>query len=277
LGERWLDYFDLVICGARKPGFLLDPYLPIFRVRTEDDTLQNIEIGTDALAAKALAEGKVFQGGNWMQLHRMLKLSTGSALMYVGDHMYSDILRSKRTLGWRTVLIMPELRQEVRLLVRSEEERRTLEQMRIARARADLGIRQIHLRRLELFANAAAASPADGDPFPQLDAEEDRLHDELNRLKQEISATVEARHLTFHPIWGQIFKAGHQNSRWAQQVQDYACLYTSRATNLYLATGSARFSTRADLMPHDRACIEVAQEKEREKAVEKETPSQDSS
>ena len=33
LGEGWLDYFDLVICGARKPGFLLDPYLPLFQAR----------------------------------------------------------------------------------------------------------------------------------------------------------------------------------------------------------------------------------------------------
>ena len=28
LGERWLDHFDLVICGGRKPGFLLDPCVP---------------------------------------------------------------------------------------------------------------------------------------------------------------------------------------------------------------------------------------------------------
>ena len=32
LGDQWLDYFDLVISGARKPGFLLDPYLPLFQV-----------------------------------------------------------------------------------------------------------------------------------------------------------------------------------------------------------------------------------------------------
>ena len=88
-----------------EPGFLLDPYLPIFRVNTDDASLQNIEMGSEALAARALAQGKVFQGGNWNHLHRMLKLQTGSALMYVGDHMYSDILRSKRTLGWRTVLM----------------------------------------------------------------------------------------------------------------------------------------------------------------------------
>lgn len=34
-------------------------------------------------------------------------------VLYVGDHMFADILRSKRTLGWRTCLIVPELESEM--------------------------------------------------------------------------------------------------------------------------------------------------------------------
>jgi hypothetical protein len=37
---------------------------------------------------------------------------------------------------------------------------------------------------------------------------------------------LEARHESFHPYWGQLFKAGNQNSRWAQQVGDYACPFS---------------------------------------------------
>ncbi|VDQ16519.1 unnamed protein product [Trichobilharzia regenti] len=33
--------------------------------------------------------------------------------MYVGDHVYGDILKSKKTVGWRTYLIIPELANEV--------------------------------------------------------------------------------------------------------------------------------------------------------------------
>ncbi len=40
-------------------------------------------------------------------------------------------------------------------------------------------------------------------------------------------------HNLFHPVWGQLFKAGHQDSRFAQQVSSYACIYTSRPSNLY--------------------------------------------
>ena len=43
-------------------------------------------------------------------------------------------------------------------------------------------------------------------------------------------------------------------------MQDYACLYTSRATNLLYVTGTTRFRALTDLMPHDRATIEAATE-----------------
>ena len=40
-------------------------------------------------------------------------------------------------------------------------------------------------------------------------------------------------------------------------MQDYACLYTSHATNLAYATGNTSFRTLSDLMPHDRMCLEA--------------------
>lgn len=49
----------------------------------------------------------------------------------------------------------------------------------------------------------------------------------------------------------QLFKTGYQNSRFAQQVEDYACLYTSRASNLAAVSPNARFHTLVDVMPHD--------------------------
>jgi len=44
---------------------------------------------------------------------QLLDVSAGERILYVGDHMYSDILRSKRSLGWRTCLVVPELETEI--------------------------------------------------------------------------------------------------------------------------------------------------------------------
>ena len=132
-------------------------------MNTADTSLVNIEMGTQEGAAAALAAGKVFQGGNWNHLHRMLRLRTGSQLLYVGDHMYSDILRSKRTLGWRTVLIVPELLHEVNTLENGAEQRHYLTQLRASRAEVDRELRRVQLKRLQLLQSVQAAQENESD------------------------------------------------------------------------------------------------------------------
>jgi 5'-nucleotidase len=56
----------------------------------------------------------------------------------------------------------------------------------------------------------------------------------------------------FAQVWGAMFNAGYQDSRFAFYVQNYACLYTSRATNLGLASTAHSFRTSIDILPHDR-------------------------
>lgn len=79
---------------------------------------------------------KVFQGGCWYDLHRMLNISYGDKILYVGDHIYGDILRSKRSLGWRTCLVIPELDHEAR--VAKEENVLYTEVLKLRRLQYDL-------------------------------------------------------------------------------------------------------------------------------------------
>lgn len=37
----------------------------------------------------------------------------GKDVLYVGDHIFGDILKSKKIRGWRTFLIVPELVREL--------------------------------------------------------------------------------------------------------------------------------------------------------------------
>ncbi|KAA8519656.1 hypothetical protein F0562_013899 [Nyssa sinensis] len=43
---------------------------------------------------------RVFQGGNVGHLHKLLAIESSSHVLYVGDHIYGDILRSKKVLGF---------------------------------------------------------------------------------------------------------------------------------------------------------------------------------
>lgn len=39
----------------------------------------------------------------------------GKDVLYIGDHIFGDVLRSKKTRGWRTFLVVPELRHELQV------------------------------------------------------------------------------------------------------------------------------------------------------------------
>lgn len=39
----------------------------------------------------------------------------GKDILYIGDHIFGDILKSKKRQGWRTFLVVPELAKELQV------------------------------------------------------------------------------------------------------------------------------------------------------------------
>jgi 5'-nucleotidase len=191
--NAWMELFDLVIVGSCKPAYMLDPYLNLFRVRPEDGSLLNTDgvYEIDALgengAEKFLKIGKTFQGGNWLHLQAMLNIKAGEEILYVGDHLYSDVLRSKRTLGWRSAFIMPELEEEMRVFAGTIPLSRQIAQLR--QLREELGIFADSLR------DSKDLSPDELERnLEELDREEELLKEKLQHLASKW-------HAAFHPIW----------------------------------------------------------------------------
>ena len=54
------------------------------------------------------------RGANGSYLEKTLGAS-GDEILYFGDHTYGDILLSKKALGWRTAMLVPELDREIRV------------------------------------------------------------------------------------------------------------------------------------------------------------------
>ena len=69
---------------------------------------------------------------------------------------------------------------------------------------------------------------------------------EIKRLEEEMSEG-------YNPNWGCLFKSSRRKSRFGDQVEDFACVYSSRVTNFsrYPITKYFRIST--DLMAHERS------------------------
>lgn len=72
-----------------------------------------------------------------------------------------------------------------------------------------------------------------------------------DRMDERIKAACLDYHYKFHPVWGKLFEAGFQESRFAKQVKTYACIYTSKASNLGLVSPERWFRTVRDFLPHD--------------------------
>jgi len=233
---QWTEYFDVIIVGGNKPAFLEDDgSLALFRVSEIDEGLENVDAvpGDPTGVTDFLAKGKIFQGGNAQKLHKLLQITNGDRLLYVGDHMYADILRSKRTLGWRTCLIVPELTGEI------------LNHKKHGTLRTEL----LGLRREQFLLDSI--SPVNGDVETDGDVESLIIKERLEVLRVEIRTKLVTYNRVFHPKWGPLFRAGFQESKFALQVMDYACLYTSRASNLGLVSPQRPFRPVRDKMPHD--------------------------
>lgn len=245
LKNEWTDLFDVVVVGSCKPAYLVDPYLNLFRVNPADGSLRNSDglFEIDALGEngvqKFLSEGKIFQGGNWKHLNAMLETEAGEEILYVGDHLYSDVLRSKRTLGWRSAFIMPELPEEMKIY--SEQNPLNMKINKLRKLRDELGA---HGDSLALTGNP--------DEDSETAIKLQKLADDEAKIKAKLTAMTKEYHTAFHPVWGMLFQAGYQDSRLAYFVTNYACLYTAKATNLGLTSTRRAFRTSGDLLPHDK-------------------------
>jgi hypothetical protein len=88
--------------------------------------------------------------------------------------------------------------------------------------------------------------------------------DKAAELKADIRKVRDLYNSHFNTMWGQLFKAGYQDSRFGRQVCSYACLYTSRASNLGKADPMRPFRPVRDYMPHDQVLFDGEEKHSRE-------------
>jgi 5'-nucleotidase len=247
----WRNYFDVVITGADKPRFFSDatPFLEL------DATS---EAGLVLGEATSLDRWKVYRGGNLASLERMTGFS-GDKILYVGDHIYGDILKSRKASLWRTCMVVQELEDEIRYTEGRREEISRLSEVELLRARLDDAVNQHKAllagleRRLERETLAEAKKTALEKQRREAKAELEKLRRALRAavaIAETLERDVEAG---FNPYWGLLFKEGHENSRFGAQVEQYACLYTSRVSNLLHLSPSQYLRSQRELMPHEMA------------------------
>ncbi|HSP19694.1 MAG TPA: HAD-IG family 5'-nucleotidase, partial [Myxococcaceae bacterium] len=177
----WRNYFDVVVTGATKPAFFTEgrPFLEVDAANRHNTLLGE---------AKTLERWKVYQGGNLPELERMTGIG-GEKVLYVGDHIYGDILRSRKASLWRTCMVVQELEDEIRYTEGRGEEIARLGEVELLIARLDdeLNVRKGLLNALDRRLDRDGGG--DGERA-SLEEERRRAKLELDRLRRALRTST---------------------------------------------------------------------------------------
>lgn len=224
--KSWREVFDLVITFADKPRFFERPSR-FLRIDAETGLMSNHE--------GSVAAG-IYQGGWFKPLQRDLGLD-GREILYIGDHIYGDVVSIKKRCDWRTALVLSDLEHELESLRASKDIQARIDELMEKKEAVEAEINRMDLERYEGRRTDRAAL--------------DKLFEESDRMNQEISELLTQLRAHFNPHWGEVLRSGHEESRYAGQIDDYACIYMTKVADLYEYSPKNFFRPRRRLMAHE--------------------------
>ena len=240
----WRHYFDVIVVSAGKPEFFTEA-----RPFTELDAQGNPLLKSPG---GPFQRGRVYSGGNIKEFQERARAS-GDRVLFVGDHIYGDMLRSRKSSNWRTAMILQELEHEVTTHDRLRPEVSRLDRLdgELNHLDSELNERQAALRALQKTSGET--------PDPTAASGRRVIKEAIERLRRELRATA-AQHRVledtiddgFNPYWGPMFREGYEVSKFGEQVEAYACVYTSRVSNFRFYSPMQYFRGPRDRMPHER-------------------------
>lgn len=246
--QSWRDYFDMVVVSGRKPTFFTD----------DKPFVELAPTGEELGVAQAFRKGVIYQGGNIRALESFLDLR-GDAVLYVGDHMYADILRSKKSGHWRTALVVQEMEESIALTHALMEDLHRISDLEEAARRLDdtlndrLTLLQ-SLGRIEQLIGRLTGPESRVIESTRTRAEQELERDRhlLTRTLSELEAMEVAVDERFNAYWGRVFRERNERSLFGAQLQHYADIYTSRVSNFLAYSPGQMFRAPRDVMPHER-------------------------
>lgn len=206
--KHWLELFEFVITLAQKPRFFYEEQ-KFLHVNPADGTMTNVE--------GKLTPG-LYQGGNAKKFTRDLDLQ-GDDILYIGDHIYGDILRLKKDCNWRTAMVIEELDREVQNNRQAEPINNEIETLMRKKEPLEDELTMLMTKRIEKHTQVSE---------PLIDG----LQKNISEIDTQISQLIKKQQSLYNSHWGQLMRAGNEESYFAYQLDRYACVYMEKLGDL---------------------------------------------
>ncbi|XP_064897260.1 cytosolic purine 5'-nucleotidase-like isoform X2 [Columba livia] len=209
----WRSYFDLIVVDTRKPLFFAEGTV-LRQVNTDTGKLR---IGT---YTGPLQHCAVYSGGSSDVVCDLLGVK-GKDILYMGDHIFGDILKSKKRQGWRTFLVVPELAREL----------------------------QVWTEKSELFEELRSLDLLLAELYQHLDSGSSERPD-ISSIKRRIQKVTHEMDMCYGKM-GSLFRCGSRQTLFASQLMRYADLYAASFLNFLYYPFSYLFRASPVLMAHE--------------------------
>ncbi len=223
----WVDLFEMVITFAQKPKFFYDD-LKFLKVDPATGTMSNMD--------EKLTRG-VYQSGNARKFTEDLGLS-GDDILYIGDHIYGDILRLKKDCNWRTAMIIEELEHELKNNKQNEPIIAEIDTLMKTKEPLEDELTNLMTKKIE------KDSAVDEKRI-------DSLQDQITGIDTQISLLIRKQQAAYNPNWGQLMRAGNEESYFAYQMERYACVYMSKIADLFALSPRTYFRAPRRPLSHE--------------------------
>uniref|UniRef100_A0A671TDN3 Cytosolic purine 5'-nucleotidase-like n=1 Tax=Sinocyclocheilus anshuiensis TaxID=1608454 RepID=A0A671TDN3_9TELE len=188
-------------------------------LRQVDTDTGKLRIGT---YTGELQHGTVYSGGSSDIVCDLLDVR-GKDILYVGDHIFGDILKSKKRQGWKTFLVVPELVKELHVW-------------------ADKASMFEELKHLDIFL---------AELYQHLDIGSQECPD-ISAIQNRIKMVTYGMDLCYGKM-GSLLRCGSTKTLFASQLLRYADIYSTSCLNLLNYPFSYLFRAPLVLLPHEAA------------------------
>lgn len=225
--KSWAELFNLVITASQKPRFFTDK-MPLLQIDPSTGLMRNHH---------GKIEDGIYQGGNAQTIQKNAGL-TGEQILYLGDHIYGDVLQIKKTCNWRTALVIDELLDETTAIEKSSSLTDEINVLMAEKVVLEQKLDDLFDKEIE-----KGKKP---------DKEKVKLHfEKIEKVDKKIGKLIRAHSQHFNQYWGETMRAGVEPSRLAGQIEKYACIYMAKISDFADYSPRTYYRPRKKTLPHE--------------------------